>query len=254
MTVSDHIVLNTLLVAFDLGGTFVFALSGATAAVKHRLDLFGVLVLSFAAGNSGGIARDVMIGATPPAAISEWRYVAVSMLAGLITFYGYRIISRLSSPVLVFDAAGLALFAVSGAGKALAFHAGPVAAMLLGMLTGIGGGMVRDILVMEIPTVLRTELYAVAALLGAAVVVFGKNAESSHFRSGNCRCTPLLWTPLYGHAGRLAASHSAPAGKIGMKANAAVPRPRRQLARAGTSEVDSSTRLPGPISHGGAMV
>ena len=101
--------------AFDLGGTFVFALSGATAGVKHRLDLFGVLVLSFAAGNSGGIARDVMIGAVPPAAISDWRYVAVSILAGLITFYWYRIINRLSSPVLVFDAAGLALFAVSGA-------------------------------------------------------------------------------------------------------------------------------------------
>jgi uncharacterized membrane protein YeiH len=96
------------------------------------------------------------------------------MLAGLITFYWYRIINRLSSPVLVFDAAGLALFAVSGAGKALAFHAGPIAATLLGMLTGIGGGMVRDILVMEIPTVLRTELYAVAALIGAAVVVLGR--------------------------------------------------------------------------------
>ncbi|HEV2418435.1 MAG TPA: trimeric intracellular cation channel family protein [Terriglobia bacterium] len=174
LIVNDHIVVNTLLSAFDLGGTFVFAISGATAAVKHKLDLFGVLVLSFAAGNSGGIARDVMIGAIPPAAMSEWRYVVVSILAGLITFYGYRIINRLSSPVLVFDAAGLALFAVAGAGKALAFHAGPVAAMLLGMLTGIGGGMMRDILVMEIPTVLRTELYAVAALLGAAVVVLGR--------------------------------------------------------------------------------
>ena len=166
--------MNTLLVAFDLGGTFVFALSGATMAVKHRLDLFGVLVLSFAAGNSGGIARDVMMGAVPPAAISDWRYVAVSMLAGLITFFWYRMINRLSSPVLVFDAAGLALFAVSGAGKALAFHASPVAAMLLGMLTGIGGGMVRDVLVTEIPTVLRTELYAVAALIGAAAVVIGQ--------------------------------------------------------------------------------
>lgn len=166
--------MNTLLVAFDLGGTFVFALSGATAGVKHRLDLFGVLVLSFAAGNSGGIARDVMIGAMPPAAIGDWRYIAVSMLAGVITFYWYRIINRLSSPVLVFDAAGLALFAVSGAGKALAFGAGPVAATLLGMLTGIGGGMARDILVMEIPTVLRTELYAVAALIGSAVVVLGR--------------------------------------------------------------------------------
>jgi uncharacterized membrane protein YeiH len=146
----------------------------ATAGVKHRLDLFGVLVLSFAAGNSGGIARDLMIGAAPPAAITDWRYIAVSMLAGLITFYWYRIINRLSSPVPVFDAAGLALFAVSGAGKALAFHAGPVAATVLGMLTGIGGGMVREILVMEIPTVLRTELYAVAALIGAAVVVLGR--------------------------------------------------------------------------------
>src|SRR5579883_1318207 len=168
MTASDHVVVNTLLVAFDLGGTFVFALSGATAGVKHKLDLFGVLVLSFAAGNAGGITRDLMIGAIPPAAMSEWRYVTVSILAGLITFYGFRIIDRLSSPVLVFDAAGLGLFAVAGAGKALAFHAAPVAATLLGMLTGIGGGMVRDVLVSEVPAVLRTELYAVAALIGAA--------------------------------------------------------------------------------------
>ena len=173
MIVDGHILMNTLLVVLDLGGTFVFALSGATSGVKHRLDLFGVLVLSFAAGNSGGIARDVMIGAIPPAAISDWRYVAVSILAGLITFYWYRVINRLNSPVLVFDAAGLALFAVSGAGKALAFHADPVAAMLLGMVTGIGGGIVRDVLVGQIPTVLRTELYAVAALLAAAVVVIG---------------------------------------------------------------------------------
>jgi len=173
MVVSEEILVSALLAAFDLGGTFVFALSGATAGVKNRLDLFGVLVLSFAAGNSGGIARDLMIGAVPPAAIQDWRYIAVSMLAGLITFYWYRIINRLSSPVLVFDAAGLALFAVSGASKALAFQAGPVAATLLGMLTGIGGGMVRDVLVREIPTVLRTELYAVAALIGAATVVVG---------------------------------------------------------------------------------
>jgi uncharacterized membrane protein YeiH len=172
---------STLLLAFDLGGTFVFALSGATAGVKHRLDLFGVLVLSFAAGNSGGIARDVMIGAAPPVAISDWRYIAVSILAGLITFYWYRIINRLSSPVLVFDAAGLALFAVSGASKALAFDVGPVGAILLGMLTGIGGGIVRDGLVREIPTVLRTELYAVAALIGAAVVVIGRLLDLPSF-------------------------------------------------------------------------
>lgn len=174
MPVNEHVVFTTLYTVFDLGGTFVFAISGAMAGVKHRLDLFGVLVLAFAAGNSGGIARDVMIGALPPAAIDYWRYVAVSILAGVITFYWYRAVDRLSSPVLVFDAAGLALFAVAGATKALAYHAGPVAATLLGMLTGIGGGMVRDVLVREIPTVLRTELYAVAALLGAGIVVLGR--------------------------------------------------------------------------------
>ena len=170
----SHHVVTTFLVAFDLTGTFIFALSGAIAAVKHRLDAFGVLVLCFVTGNAGGITRDVMIGALPPAAINEWRYVAVSIFAGIIVFFGYPVINRLSSPVLLFDAAGLGLFCVAGADKALAFHAGPVAATLLGMTAGIGGGVVRDVLVMEIPTVLRTELYAVAALLGAAFTVGGQ--------------------------------------------------------------------------------
>jgi uncharacterized membrane protein YeiH len=165
--------MNTLLLVLDLTGTFVFALSGAGAGVKHRLDLFGVLVLSFVAGNFGGITRDLMIGAVPPAAISDWRYLGVSLLAGLITFYWFSILDRLHSPVLLFDAAGLALFAVSGTQKALSFGLTPVMAALLGMLTGIGGGMVRDILLAEIPTVLRADLYAVAALAGAAVVVIG---------------------------------------------------------------------------------
>jgi uncharacterized membrane protein YeiH len=169
----EQILADPLVVALDLGGTFVFALSGAMAGVKHRLDLFGVLVLSFAAATSGGIARDVLIGAVPPAAISDWRYLAASLLAGLITFRWHPIVNRLRSPVLVFDAAGLALFAVSGAQKALAFYLSPGAAVLLGMLTGIGGGMARDVLVAEVPTVLRAELYAVAALAGAAVVVIG---------------------------------------------------------------------------------
>jgi uncharacterized membrane protein YeiH len=172
--IDSHHVVTTFLVVFDLTGTFIFALSGAIAAVKHRLDAFGILVLCFVTGNAGGITRDIMIGVLPPAAINEWRYVAVSIVAGVIVFFGYPVINRLSSPVLLFDAAGLALFCVAGADKALAFHAGPVAATLLGMTTGIGGGMVRDVLVMEIPTVLRTELYAVAALLGAAFTVGGQ--------------------------------------------------------------------------------
>ena len=166
---------STLLV-LDLAGTFVFALSGAVAGVKERLDLFGVLVLSFAAASAGGVMRDLLIGAVPPAAISDWRYLAVSLLAGLVVFFWYPISERLrnlSNHVLVFDAAGLALFAVSGAQKALGYRLNPVMAALLGMLTGIGGGMLRDLLITQIPTVLRAELYAVAALAGAAVVVLG---------------------------------------------------------------------------------
>ncbi len=157
----------------DLAGTFVFALSGATAGVRNRLDLFGALVLSFAAGNAGGIARDLLIGAAPPAAITDWRYLAVSLLAGIVTFWRPSIVDRLSNPMLLFDAAGLGLFAVAGAQKALAFGLHPVMAAALGMLTGIGGGMTRDVLLTEVPTVLRADIYAVAALAGAAVVVIG---------------------------------------------------------------------------------
>jgi uncharacterized membrane protein YeiH len=164
---------QSLVLVLDLVGTFVFAASGAAKGVTSRLDLFGVLVLSFAAASAGSIARDIVNGAIPPAAIGDWRYLAVSVLAGLMTFAWFSAIHRLRSAVLIFDAAGLALFAVSGAQKALAFGLTPVMAALLGMLTGIGGGVVRDMLVAEIPTVLRTELYAVAALLGAVVVVVG---------------------------------------------------------------------------------
>jgi uncharacterized membrane protein YeiH len=165
---------ETLVLVLDLFGTFVFALSGGMRGVRYGLDVFGVLVLSFAAGNAGGITRDLLIGAVPPAAIADWRYIAVSILAGLATFRWHSTVRRWKSAVLVFDAAGLGLFAVSGALKALAYGLNPVAAVLLGMLTGIGGGMLRDVLVAEIPTVLRAELYAVAALAGAAVVVGGE--------------------------------------------------------------------------------
>ena len=108
-----------------------------------------------------------------PAAISDWRYLAVSLLAGIVTFWRSSAIDRLRSPVVLFDAAGLGLFAVAGAQKAIAFGLNPVAAALFGMLTTIGGGMARDVLLAEIPTVLRADLYAIAALAAAAVVVIG---------------------------------------------------------------------------------
>jgi uncharacterized membrane protein YeiH len=171
--VDEHVVVGAFLVALDLGGTFVFALSGAAAGIRHRLDIFGVLVLSFVAANFGGITRDILIGAVPPVAIEDWRYVAVSVVAGGMAFFWYPLTERMRSPVLVFDAVGLALFATVGTSKALAFHLGPVAAPLLGMLSGIGGGLVRDVLVSEVPTVFRSEIYAIAALAGAIVVVGG---------------------------------------------------------------------------------
>jgi uncharacterized membrane protein YeiH len=169
--------IDAITVALDLVGTFVFALSGAVLGVRHRLDVFGVLALSFAAGNTGGIVRDVLIGTVPPAALRGWWYVAASGAAGLVTLRWNALVYRLRNSVQLLDAAGLALFAISGAKKALAFDVAPLPAALLGMLTGIGGGVMRDVLVSEVPTVLRKEIYAVAGLAGAAVVVIGDYLE-----------------------------------------------------------------------------
>lgn len=170
----EKVLIDALLVAFDLTGTFVFALSGGIAAIRHRLDAFGVLVLSFAAATSGGIMRDVLIGAVPPASLQDWRYLAVSILAGIVTLVWNDRLARLQHAVLIFDAAGLGLFAVAGAGKALAYNLAPIPAAMLGMLTGIGGGVIRDVLVSEVPVVLRRDVYAIAALAGASVLVGGE--------------------------------------------------------------------------------
>jgi uncharacterized membrane protein YeiH len=142
--------------------------------VRHRLDVFGVCVLAFVAGNAGGMLRDMLIGSLPPAAFEGWQYVTVSLLAAVVTFVWHPRLERLQTPILIFDAAGLGLFSVSGTQKALAFGLHPLIAALLGMLTGIGGGMFRVVLVREIPTVLRKDLYALAALAGAIIVVAGQ--------------------------------------------------------------------------------
>ena len=169
---------RTLVLTLDLCGTFAFALSGATAGIRRRLDVFGVLVLSFAAATFGGIGRDVLIGSTPPAALIDWRYLAVALAAGLIAFFWSSLIEQFRNPVRIMDAMGLAFFAVAGTQKALAFGLSPLMAALLGMLTGIGGGIVRDVLLAEIPAVLRSDLYAVAALAGAAIVAVGSMVEA----------------------------------------------------------------------------
>lgn len=203
------ITIGTFVHVLDLGGTFVFAISGALAAVNRRLDIFGILVLSFVAGNFGGITRDVLIGAVPPAALSDSRYLLVSVLAGLITFFSYAGVDKLRTPVLLFDAVGLAFFAVAGAQKALEFGLSPIMSVLLGMLTGIGGGMTRDVLLMEIPQVLRSDLYAVAALAAAAVVVIGHISGVSYGVSaliGGLLCLGLRYMAIR-HGWHLPVAH-----------------------------------------------
>jgi len=165
---------GTFLLVLDLMGTFVFALSGASTGVRHRLDLFGVLVLSFAAALAGGITRDVLIGAVPPVGITDWRYITAALAAGLVFFVWDSRMVRLRATILLLDAAGLGLFAVTGTLKALKYHLGPGTAVLLGVLTGVGGGVLRDVLVSEVPVILRSELYAIAALAGAATVVLAR--------------------------------------------------------------------------------
>jgi uncharacterized membrane protein YeiH len=161
---------STLLLVLDLVGVAVFAASGALVGVRKRLDVFGVVVLALAAALGGGLLRDVVIGAKPPAAFRDWRYLAVPVVVGVLVFFGHALVDRFGGTFRLFDAAGLGLFCVGGTAKAMAFGLGPLQAAVLGTVTGVGGGVLRDVLVGEIPVVLQRELYAVPALLGSLVV------------------------------------------------------------------------------------
>lgn len=161
----------------DWIGTFVFALSGGLLGVKKNFDLFGVLFLSFVVAVFGGMIRDVLIGATPPVAITDISYFTIAMIGGIITFYWHPKVWLLKRQILLLDAVGLALFAVVGAQKAIDYGINPVMAALLGMLSGIGGGMTRDVLAGEIPFVLQGDLYALAALAAGAIVSVGTLVE-----------------------------------------------------------------------------
>jgi uncharacterized membrane protein YeiH len=164
-----------VVLAADLAGTVVFAIEGANAAINAGLDLLGVLVLSFIVALGGGIVRDLLIGATPPSAMRDWRYPVLAFVAGLVTFFLHTQVAALPAPILTtLDAAGLALFAVAGAEKALEFGINPFIATLMGAITGCGGGVIRDVLLARIPMVLVANIYASAALLGAIVVVVGR--------------------------------------------------------------------------------
>ncbi|WP_328994555.1 trimeric intracellular cation channel family protein [Kribbella sp. NBC_01245] len=161
----------SLQVGLDLVGIFVFAITGALVGVRKQLDVFGIQVLALVTGLGGGFIRDVLIGATPPAALADWRYLSVPVAAGLITFFLHPGIGRVERLVNIFDAAGLGLFCVTGALKALAYGLPPLSAALVGTISGIGGGVIRDVLSGRVPVVLRREIYATPAFLGAGIVV-----------------------------------------------------------------------------------
>jgi uncharacterized membrane protein YeiH len=169
----------SVLQVLDLLGVFVFALSGATLALEKKLDLFGVLVLAVVPALGGGLLRDVLLGALPPASLHQNRFLATAVVAGVVAFLAANRLHRVAGTVLVFDAAGLGLFVATGTAKALHAGLGVVPAMALGCLTGVGGGIARDVLVGVVPVVLRRELYAVPALLGAAVVCLGDGVGAS---------------------------------------------------------------------------
>ncbi len=160
-----------LSLALDLVGVFAFALSGGLVAVKKRLDLFGVLVLSGAAALGGGVMRDVLIGRLPPVGLTDWRLLACALTAGLVTFLYHPGVERISRFVRVLDAAGLAVFAIGGSLTALGAGLEPLTSVIIGGITAVGGGIVRDVLAGQVPEVLRREMYAVPALLGSALLV-----------------------------------------------------------------------------------
>lgn len=173
---------TTLQLTLELSGTFVFGLNGALTAMEaENLDIVGVVVLAVITALGGGVIRDVLIGSLPPAAFRDWRYLAVGAGAGFAAFFARRLWARLQRLITVFDAAGLALFCVTGTTTAFAAHLGPFQSVVLGTITGVGGGTIRDVVIRRVPAVLSSGLYAVPAACGATLTAV---ALDLHFYNG----------------------------------------------------------------------
>lgn len=179
---------NTLLFAADLAGTLLFGIEGSLAAITGNLDLLGLMVLAFSTALAGGIFRDLLIGAVPPSSLRDWRYSAMAFTGAAIVFFLYRFVQGIPSGViLVMDAAALALFAVAGTEKALLYKMHPFIAVLLGTVTAVGGGTVRDLFLARVPLVLRSDIYATAAIAGSVVMIVGRKLK-----------LPDTWSALLG--------------------------------------------------------
>jgi uncharacterized membrane protein YeiH len=166
---------DRLLSVADIAGTFLFAIEGATAAVTGDLDLLGLMVLAFSTALAGGITRDLLIGAVPPQSLRDWRYPTVAFTGAAIVFFLHPLFENLpTQPLFVLDAGALALFAVAGTEKALKYKMHPFVAALLGTITAVGGGTIRDVFLAQIPYVLRADVYATAALIGSTVMIVAR--------------------------------------------------------------------------------
>ena len=201
--VAHHDTGSRVLLVVDLLATLLVALEGGAAAVSGHLDLLGILVLAFVSSLGGGIVRDLLLGALPPNALRDWRYGTVALSGGALIILGFRLLTRFPEmPLTMMDAAGLALFAVAGADKAMEFRVPPLAAVLLGGITGCGGGVIRDVLLTRVPRILNADLYATAALLGALLTVLLLRAKVNRgwaMALGAAACFALRMTAVYRH-------------------------------------------------------
>ncbi|MGB7844078.1 MAG: trimeric intracellular cation channel family protein [Candidatus Acidiferrum sp.] len=171
---------DRILFAADMAGTLLFAVEGAISAIDGNLDLLGLMVLAFATALGGGIARDVLIGDVPPAALRDWRYAAVAFSGGTLVIFLHHFVQAIPmNLIVVLDAAGLAFFAIAGTEKTLLHNMHPFIAVLLGTVTAVGGGTIRDLFLARVPRVLEADVYATAALAGSVVMILGRKLRLS---------------------------------------------------------------------------
>lgn len=169
-----------LINSFEIIGTIAFAISGALVGVEKKLDLFGVIFLSITTAVGGGIFRDIIIGSTPPVVFIKPGYCIISIVTALLTFYFYEQIIKLKNVVLISDAIGLGVFTAVGAKAALNHNLNQVFIVIsMGLITGIGGGILRDVFTKNIPLVFRKEIYAMASIAGALGLYFAQNLSDS---------------------------------------------------------------------------
>jgi uncharacterized membrane protein YeiH len=195
--------LDKFLLGLDLMGTALFAIEGASVGIEAHLDLLGVLVFAFLSSVGGGIVRDLLIGDSPPAAIKNWRYPAASIVAGTVAFVFHKVVTGINPLVATaLDGVGLAFYSIAGAVKALEFGLHPLLAILMAGVTGVGGGVIRDVLMMRVPHVLTIDFYASAALIGGTVTILAmrrKMATRNATRCGIVLCFVLRMMAVYFH-------------------------------------------------------